>query len=161
MKKKINIPLEKKSTTSKQDNTTIVEEASTYYFVPSKQVHPSKNINHTLKTKEFTFKEFKKIADIAPFTLSEWASYLHISERTLQRYAADNSTFNGLQIERILHLEKLIHKGNALFGKGFRQWLISAPFSLNFTPPKDMLMTYEGIQELIDILGRIEHGISA
>jgi len=36
---------------------------------------------------EFTYKRFQKIADKVPFTLKEWADILHLSERTLQRYA--------------------------------------------------------------------------
>jgi DNA-binding transcriptional regulator YiaG len=43
--------------------------------------------------KDFTFEEFKKVADKTPFTLAEWAAILHVSERTLQRYAKNNGKF--------------------------------------------------------------------
>ncbi|ULT41478.1 DUF2384 domain-containing protein [Niabella defluvii] len=87
---------------------------------------------------------------------------LFISERTLHRYAKDDGGFNGLQIERILLLEVLIDIGNETFGQeGFKSWLQSRPFSLNGEIVKSKLTTHNGIQEVIDTLGRIQHGISA
>ncbi|MCH5721184.1 antitoxin Xre/MbcA/ParS toxin-binding domain-containing protein [Niabella hibiscisoli] len=85
-----------------------------------------------------------------------------MSERTLHRYAKDDGGFNGLQIERILLLEVLIDIGNEMFGQeGFKSWLQSKPFSLNGEAVKNKLATHNGIQEVIDTLGRIQHGISA
>lgn len=113
-------------------------------------------------TREFTYTDFKKIADVAPFVLKEWAGFLHTSERTLHRYAKENSTFNGLQIERILLFKTLIKAGNQLFGKeGFGHWLNRKIFSLRFKTPRELLYTHEGVQEVIDVIGRIEHGIVA
>lgn len=121
-----------------------------------------KSIKKEPAVKDFTYDHFKKIADKGPFSLSEWADLLYISERSLHRYAKDGSGFNGLQIERILLLAKLIDTGNEFFGKeGFRQWLHSRPFSLNGELVKDLLTTHNGIQEVTDLLHRMEHGISA
>lgn len=112
--------------------------------------------------KDFTYKDFKKILTKGAFTLAEWADMLFMSERTLHRYAKDDGGFNGLQIERILLLEALIDIGNEMFGQeGFKSWLQSKPFSLNGEVVKNKLNTHNGIQEVIDILGRIQHGISA
>lgn len=113
-------------------------------------------------TKDFTYREFKKIADKGPFTLANWADILHVSERTLHRYALDNSVFNGMQLERILLVENLIDTGNTLFDKaGFKKWLKFQPFSLQFQSPIELLNTYEGIREVINLLGRMQHGIPA
>lgn len=112
--------------------------------------------------KEFTYNRFKTIVQKGPFTLNEWADLLFMSERTLHRYAKDNGGFNGLQIERILLLETLIDSGNDMFGKeGFKTWLQSKPFSLNKNIPHNQLSTHDGIQGIIDVLGKIQHGISA
>ncbi|MCF3109328.1 hypothetical protein LL912_11100 [Niabella sp. CC-SYL272] len=112
--------------------------------------------------KDFTYAHFKKIADKGPFTLNEWADLLYISERSLHRYAKEGSGFNGLQIERILLLSALIDAGNDFFGKeGFRLWLHSRPFSLNGSVVKEYLTTHNGIQTIIDLLHRMEQGISA
>lgn len=111
---------------------------------------------------DFGYEDFKSIADKSPFTLSDWADLLYISERTLQRYAKEDGAFNGLQVERILQLKKLVNTGNAIFGKdGFKNWLTYKPFSLGGHTVKDMLVTHEGIQEVIDLMGRMQHGISA
>lgn len=126
---------------------------------PSAMPHAHKKWVITL---DFTYQAFKKIADEAPFSLKEWAGFLHLSERTMHRYAKDNSTFNGLQIERILLFKELIQQGNSLFGKeNFGLWLDRPLFSLSFKTPKELLFTHDGVQEVIDILSRIEHGIVA
>ena len=112
--------------------------------------------------KEFTYDEFKRILIKSPFSLAEWASMLFMSERSLHRYAKDESGFNGLQIERIFLLEALVDLGNEMFGRdGFKTWLQSRPFSLGGDVVQSYLTTHDGIQELIDILGRMQHGISA
>jgi len=150
MKKKLGKNLDEQETSS-------VHETSGSYLSSIKKTASTQVI-----TKDFLYTDFKKIADKAPFTVGEWADILHISERTLHRYAKDNSSFNGMQIERIFHIEKLIDLGNTMFGKeGFKNWLIFKPFSLHLQKPIDMLNSYQGIQEVIDLLGRIQHGISA
>src|SRR6266550_2808933 len=60
--------------------------------------------------KDFDYKEFKKIADKVPFTQKEWSDILHISERTLQRYAKDNGNFNFGVIDRILQIDKVMKR---------------------------------------------------
>ena len=141
----------------KASDSSFAKETKIDYHSSPKKISPRQ-----VQTKDFLYKDFKKIADKAPFTISEWSHILHISERTIHRYAKDNSAFNGMQVERIFHIEKLITLGNLLFGKiGFKNWLHFKPFSLEFKKPIDMLNTYEGIQEVIDLLGRMQHGISA
>lgn len=136
--------------------TNKLEEPEAVYYTT-----PRANRVQTL-VKTFTYENFKKILNKGAFTLSEWADMLFMSERTLHRYAKDDGGFNGLQIERILLLEVLIDTGNELFGReGFKGWLQSKPFSLNGAVVKSKLNTHNGIQEVIDTLGKIQHGISA
>ncbi len=133
-----------------------VEEPAAVYHITPKSGQPETLV------KDFTYKDFKKILTKGPFTLGEWSDMLFMSERTLHRYAKDDGEFNGLQIERILLLEALIDIGNEMFGRdGFKSWLQSKPFSLNGEVVKNKLTTHNGIQEVIDTLGRIQHGISA
>lgn len=140
----------------REDVPSVVRESAVNYHAPLKK------ISKQVITKAFLYTDFKKIADKAPFTVGEWAEILHISERTLHRYAKDNSEFNGMQVERILHIEKMIDMGKKLFGiEGFKNWLNYKPFSLNGARPIDMLTSYQGIQDVIDLLGRMQHGISA
>ena len=113
--------------------------------------------------KDFTYHEFKKIADKAPFTQAEWASILHISERTLQRYAKDNSTFASINAERALQIAKVLKEGEFTFGKAenFYNWLKRNPYMLEGNLSFDSLTSYEGIQRVLTQLGRIQHGILA
>ncbi len=112
---------------------------------------------------EFNYKEFKKIADKVPFTQKEWADILHISERTLQRYAKDNGSFNFSVIDRILQIDKVIKKGIEVFGNidKFMGWLKNNPFMLEGRLSLQSLGSIEGINMVLTQLGRIEHGLFA
>jgi len=113
--------------------------------------------------KDFTYNEFKKIADKTPFTQLEWASMLHISERTLQRYAKSNGSFAAINAERALQINKVIREGKAAFGKteNFYQWLKEKPSTLEGTLSLESLQSYDGIEKVLTALGRIQHGIFA
>jgi putative toxin-antitoxin system antitoxin component (TIGR02293 family) len=114
-------------------------------------------------TKEFTFSEFKKIADKTDLTQKEWSDVLHISERTLQRYAKDNSAFNFSVIDRIFLIEKVIKKGVDVFGNAnnFIAWLKDEPASIEGKLGFGSLASFEGSTKILNQLGRIEHGILA
>jgi len=113
--------------------------------------------------KDFTYNEFKKIADKTPFTQLEWASMLHISERTLQRYAKSNGSFAAINAERALQINKVIREGKAAFGKteNFYQWLKEKPSTLEGMLSLESLQSYDGIEKVLTALGRIQHGIFA
>lgn len=110
---------------------------------------------------EYNYRKLKKIADTVPFTQSEWANMLHLSERTLQRYAKNNSSFEGIYTDRILLLQEMIALGLETFTDAdtFYRWLKKdKPVmgqSLNF----ESLYSDRGIQEVINQLGRIQYGV--
>ncbi|RYF91685.1 MAG: DUF2384 domain-containing protein [Chitinophagaceae bacterium] len=113
--------------------------------------------------KDFTFNEFKRIADKAPFTQGEWAALLHVSERTLQRYAKSNGTFAPMNAERALQIANVLAQGTATFGSPdlFYKWLTGNPHMLEGSLSFDSLTTAGGIQMVLTQLGRIQHGILA
>jgi putative toxin-antitoxin system antitoxin component (TIGR02293 family) len=113
--------------------------------------------------KDFTFSEFKKIADKAPFTQAEWASILHLSERTLQRYAKSNGTFAPMNAERALQIATVLEQGKITFGKveNFYSWLKRNPYMLEGNLSFESLTSAEGIQMVLTQLQRIQHGIFA
>ena len=78
----------------------------------TKAAEPEAVYNRAVKVipsvKNYTYNEFKKIADKIPFTQTEWASILHVSERTLQRYAKNNSSFAPINAERALQITHVI-----------------------------------------------------
>lgn len=109
------------------------------------------------------FKQFKALWDATSFTLQEWASYLHISERTIQRYETENKSFDPTQSEKILQIAMLYRYGNAVFGdeSSFSQWLQANNLALGGVQPKQLLDSSFGIELIKDELGRIEHGVLA
>ena len=148
----------KKTVTSKYkqgSEINKVEEPQVPYFTKSVKVMPS--------LKDFTYNEFKKIADKAPFTQAEWAALLHISERTLQRYAKNNGMFAPINAERAVHISKVLKEGVFTFGNInlFYSWIKRNPYMLEGNLSFDSLTTIEGIQKVMTQLGRIQHGIFA
>ena len=110
---------------------------------------------------EFPYKKFEAIASKIPFTQKEWAGILHLSERTLQRYAKDNSHFEGIYVDRILQLEQLIHMGLETFrnADAFCRWLKREKSVMGHVLNFESLYSAQGIQDIIDELGRIQHGV--
>lgn len=115
------------------------------------------------QVKDFTYTEFKKIADKSPFTQSEWAAILHVSERTLQRYAKSNGSFATINAERAVQIDKVLKEGKITFGKieNFYNWLKKNPYMLEGNLSLNSLTSYEGIQKVLTQLGRIQHGLFA
>ena len=122
-----------------------------------------KSIKLPPAVKDFTFSEFKKIADKAPFTQAEWSAILHLSERTLQRYAKNNGVFAPIIAERALQIDKVLKEGREAFGKSgnFYQWLKRNPYTLEGNLSFDSLFSYSGIEKIMTQLGRIQQGLFA
>ena len=120
-----------------------------------------RNVKALPVVKDFTYNEFKKIADKSPFTQSEWAALLHVSERTLQRYAKNNSSFAPINAERALQIDKVLKEAKLSFGKveNFYTWIKRNPYMLEGNLSFDSLKSYEGIQKVLTQLGRIQHGL--
>ncbi len=110
-----------------------------------------------------SYKDFNKIADDTPFSLTEWANYLQLSERTIQRNQKEKKSFQPIQSERIVELSMLYKYGVEVFGDkdNFNTWLNTKSISLGGRTPKDLLDTKFGMSMVKDELGRIEHGILA
>jgi putative toxin-antitoxin system antitoxin component (TIGR02293 family) len=153
MKKKVKKTIAAKYKTGSEINK--FEEPQVPYFTKSVKAIPS--------LKEFNYTEFKKIADKAPFTQSEWAAILHISERTLQRYAKNNGVFAPINAERAMHISKVIKEGSLTFGNVnlFYAWIKRNPYMLEGNLSFESLTTIEGIQKVMTQLGRIQHGLFA
>lgn len=112
---------------------------------------------------DYTYKKMKKIADLVPFTQAEWANMLHLSERTLQRYAKNNSSFEGIYTDRILLLQEMIQLGLETFtdAQAFYRWLKKEKPVMGQTLNFASLCSDRGIQEIIDQLIRIQQGVYA
>jgi putative toxin-antitoxin system antitoxin component (TIGR02293 family) len=109
------------------------------------------------------FPYFTKLSDHLNFSIEDWANFLHISERTIQRYKKEKKSFDPIYSEKILQIELLYKRGIEVFGDEtkFRTWMESDIIALGNRKPKELLDTSFGINILNDELGRIEHGIFA
>jgi len=109
------------------------------------------------------FAAFDKFANISPFSNNEWSTYLHLSERTMQRYRIEKRTFDPLQSEKILEIALFYNKGVEVFGTAekFDSWLETGNLALGSIKPKTLLDNSFGISVLRDELTAIEYGILA
>lgn len=150
---KKNIKKLKKAVIPKDDKSSKVNEPGV----------PYKSLKLMPQVKEFNYSEFKKIADKTPFTQNEWASILHLSQRTLQRYAKDNSNFAPINAERALQIEKVLAQGKIAFGsaQNFYNWLKRNPSMLEGSLSIESLSSLDGIEMVLTQLGRIQHGLFA
>lgn len=136
-----------------EDKINMAEEPASFY--------QARLLQPQLMVMDFTYSRFKKVYDMAPFSFKDWAGFLHLSERTLLRYASENKSFEGIYIERILMLERLFKKGIEVFSAPdtFFSWLVKSKKVMGYILDKSALSSTEGILALEDELGRIEHGI--
>jgi len=107
---------------------------------------------------------FSKIQDITPFSEEEWAEYLNISTKSLQRYRkAKNHLFKPVLSEKIVELVEVVYLGHQVFDTTdqFYNWLHSPSFALGGQPPAELVKDSYGKELVMDELNRIEHGIFA
>ena len=110
-----------------------------------------------------SFEDFDRFATKSAFSSSEWADYLHISERTMQRYQKEQKSFDSLQSEKIIEIALLQKRGVEVFGSKvkFQNWLETPCLALGGVLPKSFLDSSFGITLVKDELTRIEYGVLA
>lgn len=116
-----------------------------------------------LSRKGISISLFEDIVKSNSYTIKEWSKFLHLTERTIQRYKKEKRKFEPLQSERIIEISKLQLKGIEIFGSkiNFEEWMNSKIIALGNIRPIELLDSSFGIEMLMDELGRIEHGILA
>lgn len=109
------------------------------------------------------FSSFSSLVGKSPFNLSEWSDFLHLSERTMQRYKKEKTTFGNIHSEKILQLTLLFKFGTEVFGDKnlFNTWLETTNVALGKIKPRDLLDNSFGIDMIKDELTRIEQGVLA
>lgn len=111
--------------------------------------------------KGIKFNNFLLITEKSPFTLNEWSNFLHISERTMQRYKREKKSFDPIHSEKILEVTLLYKYGVEVFGnkEKFNAWLDTLNLALGGVKPKALLDNTFGISLLKDELTRIAYGV--
>lgn len=106
---------------------------------------------------------FSTISDYTPFTEKDWAEFLDISTKSLQRYKQSNHQFRPIHTEKIIEMSEVTHAGLEFFksnGK-FRQWLDTPNFALGNLPPIELLKDSYGKEMVMAEITRLSHGIFA
>jgi putative toxin-antitoxin system antitoxin component (TIGR02293 family) len=105
-------------------------------------------------------KSLDHLIHLIGYSLSEIAEIIHVSDRNLRRYAA-NEKLNTEQSERLVEIARLYSKGEEVFGSmdAFKEWMSADILALGNQKPKSLLDTSLGIDLLMKELGRIEYGV--
>lgn len=105
---------------------------------------------------------FHLIQQYAPFTENDWANFLDISTKSLQRYkAAGEFYFRPIHSEKIIEMAEVTKVGLDVFGNmdKLRLWLNTPNFALGNIKPIELLKDSYGKEMVISELIRIDHGI--
>lgn len=105
-------------------------------------------------------KHLDSLMETTGLNMAAMARILHVSERTMHRYAKD-TLLNPEISERLLEVARLYAKGQDVFESldAFKKWMTEPVIALGHKMPIDFLDTSMGIRLLEDELGRIEQGI--
>lgn len=97
-----------------------------------------------------------------PFNENDWAKFLDISTKSLQRYkvTADH-LFKPIHSEKIIEMAEVTQAGLDVFGDNekFRLWLNTPNYALGNIPPIELLNDSYGKDLVMTELLHISHGI--
>ena len=105
---------------------------------------------------------FELILKYTPFSEADWASFLNISTKSLQRYEQNRRYhFKPLQSEKIIELAEVTRLGLDVFGnmEKFRLWLDAPNYALGNMKPVELLRDSYGKEMVVAELNRINYGI--
>jgi putative toxin-antitoxin system antitoxin component (TIGR02293 family) len=114
--------------------------------------------------KGLPFAIFSLIKKITPFSDDDWANYLNLSTKTLQRYKNEQGfLFKPIHTEKILELTEVTNMGVRVFDnlESFHDWLNTTSLALGNHKPSELLQDSYGKELVLAELNRIEHGIFA
>ncbi len=87
-------------------------------------------------------------------------AYLDVTKRALDNYKP-HEKLRLYVSDRLIHLAELYAKGKELFDSfdHFNEWLNRPSVDLEGVHPIDLIQSRTGVDQLLTLLGRIEHGI--
>lgn len=105
---------------------------------------------------------FNLIQLYTPFSDSDWADFLDISTKSLQRYKTNTDHhFKSIHSEKIIEMAEVTKVGLDVFGdmEKLKLWLNTPSFALGNLKPIELLKDSYGKELVISELIRINHGI--
>lgn len=114
--------------------------------------------------KGLPYKLFSIIKNVTPFSDDDWAEYLNLSKKTLQRHRNDSKYFfKPIHTEKIIELAEVTNFGKDVFDstEQFYLWLNTPSFALGNLKPAELLKDSYGKELVMAELNKIDHGIFA
>jgi len=104
---------------------------------------------------------FDLIQHYTPFSENDWANFLNLSTKSIQRYKLASKNFKPLQSEKIIEMAEVTKVGLDVFGEmeKLKLWLNTPNFSLGKLKPIELLTDSYGKEMVIGELTRINYGI--
>lgn len=105
---------------------------------------------------------FEWIQVYAPFSESDWADFLDISTKSLQRYkAAPHHLFKPIHSEKIIEIAEVTKVGLEVWGdiEKLKHWLHTPNYAFGNLRPMELLKDSYGKDLVLGELTRISHGI--
>jgi putative toxin-antitoxin system antitoxin component (TIGR02293 family) len=105
---------------------------------------------------------FNLIQLYTPFSDNDWADFLDISTKSLQRYKTNTDHhFKSIHSEKIIEMAEVTKVGLDVFGdmEKLKLWLNTPSFALGKLKPIELLKDSYGKELVISELIRINHGI--
>ena len=150
----------------------IVDYVYTKKPVPLEKVYGGKSATKDiLKDKMFVisairsglpYQIYEMVREISPFSELEWADYLDLSTKSLQRYKQEKDyKFKAIHSEKILEIAEVVTLGLEVFEdkSKFDLWLHTPSMALGGYEPLELIKDSYGKELVIAELTRIEHGI--
>ena len=125
-----------------------------------KQGLPSRMEMIELSDRGVTKDSLLRLASYLNLSLSQMATLLPITERTIQRYSS-KQRFNRVVSEHVLQIAEVAARGAAVFGEREKllSWMNTPSTALGNRTPASFLSSRFGTEMVLDELGRVEHGI--
>lgn len=105
---------------------------------------------------------FDLIQNYTPFSENDWANFLNISTKSLQRYrSSPEHHFKPIHSEKIIEMAEVTKVGLEVFGniEKLKLWLDTPCYALGKLKPIELLKDSYGKEMVISELHRINHGI--
>ncbi|WP_027351047.1 type II RES/Xre toxin-antitoxin system antitoxin [Halotalea alkalilenta] len=106
---------------------------------------------------------YTRLASMAGLEHKELAKYVVIPQATLQR-RAKLGRFKQDEGDRLYRFAEVLEAATALFEgdkEGARQWLLHPVRGLGGRRPVEMLATSAEVEAVLELIGRLEHGVVA
>lgn len=99
------------------------------------------------------------LAEVLDITIVELSRYLHVSARTLMRHR--EKVLDKHLSDHVITVGTVVARSTELFQsrETAAQWLKTPAVSLGNARPLDLLDTTAGANMVLNLLGRIEHGV--